>query len=104
MKLCVWYWQTNLNREMKLLFFTSVFCCFSFFSNAQSVLWGAPTELGYGQIISIDLLTCTETVIADNLPPGNFLDFVLMPNGTIYFLGGTQSGSTVVPAVSIPSL
>jgi hypothetical protein len=87
---------------MKSSFFACVFCCFTIFSNAQSVLWGAPTELGYGQIISIDLLTCTETVIADNLPPGNFLDFVLMPNGTIYFLGSTQSGSTIVPAVSIP--
>jgi hypothetical protein len=55
--------------------------------HGQSILYGYP-DLGPGGLIaSVDLLTCQETVISDNLPPGNFTDFVLMPNGTLYLLG-----------------
>jgi hypothetical protein len=63
---------------------------------AQSVLYGFSSASGTpGEVISVDVNTCVVTTLASNLPPGNFTDFVLMPNGTLYYLGFSGSNPAV---------
>jgi len=62
---------------------------------AQSILYGFPNNGGGGAIISMNLVTCEQTVLSTITQTGTFNDFVMMPNGDIYLLG--FSGNT--PAV-----
>lgn len=55
--------------------------------NAQSILYGSPNIGGGGSIVSVNLVTCEETVLSTITQSGNFTDFVMMPNGNIYLLG-----------------
>ncbi len=62
---------------------------------AQSILYGFPNNGGGGAIISMNMVTCEQTVLSTITQTGTFNDFVMMPNGDIYLLG--FSGNT--PAV-----
>ena len=63
---------------------------------AQSILYGYPNIGGGGAIISINLVTCEETVLSTITQGGNFTDFVMMPNGDIYLLGFSGNSPAVL--------
>ena len=83
--------------RIKSCIFCIWLCCCLQTLHGQSILYGVPTVSGVpGSIIRINLVTCEVTTIASNLPPGNFTDFVLMPDGNIYLLGFNNSTPAIL--------
>jgi hypothetical protein len=79
--------KNNQNNVMRPLLLLVVGFLLTIRLSGQNILVSDFTTAPPNGVLSVNLVTCEITTVADNLNIGNFVDIWMTPDGTLYLLG-----------------